>query len=73
MIISAKYAKALVKAGKAKIEACYTMHEGRDYTLVTRYDKARVDHVKGRVGPSADSLKWAPIDTHFSKAYLETV
>jgi len=51
MIITKKYAKKLVKAGKAKITGQTTdqprwcdRFQGRTYLIITRYDLCRTDH-----------------------------
>ena len=49
MIIAIATAKKLVKAGKATIEAEGILapdERGDVYQVVTRYDLARVDHIK---------------------------
>ena len=43
MILSRKYLKTLVRAGKAKIEGLCG-HPQKLYVIVTRLDKRRTDH-----------------------------
>jgi len=51
MVISEKYAKQLVRAGKARLDGhttdavCWDFRaQGQTYMIVTRFDLQRVDH-----------------------------
>ena len=51
MIITKRYAQALIRAGKAKVETELKPDDrGRVYVAITRYDLQRTDHyIKGRL------------------------
>lgn len=49
MIITKKYAKKLIREGKAE-EVCVVWHDGERYMTVTRYDVQRDDHYKMEAG-----------------------
>jgi len=44
MIISRKYAKALIRAGRARRVGECIGNDGGQYAIIIRYDKQRVDH-----------------------------
>jgi hypothetical protein len=46
MIISRKYAKALIRAGRARCVGSCTLDDGGDYAIIIRFDRRRVDHYK---------------------------
>ena len=46
MVITKRYAKRLIKMGKAKAEGIMKKSNGEEFMILTRFDLQRTDHYK---------------------------